>query len=206
VVGLGTAGFVSTICLASNLASTVTGLGTAGYVSTLTLFSTSTGLQGQINSGTSTLSTAIYQGLTSTVIGLGTAGYISSTTGIITTPNLTSTVIGLGTAGYVSTASLFSTSAGLQTTINSGTSSLSTAIYQGLTSTVTGLGTAGYISTLISSFITLSTANLTASSITLFDAQSNNATNNVYVQSSFLYFNNYIVSGANQLQPQFITF
>jgi len=45
------------------------------------------------------------------------------------------------------------------------------------------------------------TANMTTS-IHIFDAQSNN----VYLQSSFLYFNNYIVSGANQLQPQFITF
>ena len=220
VIGLGSAGYVSTASLVSttagifanlvvvgvlstpNLTSTVAGLGSIGYVSTASLISTTAALQNSYATA-GFLSTP---NLTSTVTGLGSISYVSTaslisttqslqigyaTAGFLSTPNLRSTVEGLGSANYVSTASLISTTAG-QTRI--------------LNSTVQGLGSAGYISSFISSFITLSTANLTASSITLFDAQSNNAANNVYVQSSFLYFNNYIVSGANQLQPQFITF
>jgi hypothetical protein len=149
------------------------------------------------------------------VIGLGTTGFIST---IGLDAKLASTTQGLGTAGYISSSQLISTVAGLNTytssfidatELASSINSLGSLGYVStfsLVSTTRGLGSSGYISSVISSFITLSTANMTTSSVTFFDAQSNNVANNVYVQSSFLYFNNYIVSGANQLQPQFITF
>jgi hypothetical protein len=89
-------------------------------------------------------------------------------------------VVGLGTLGYVSTS--------------------------WLNSTVTGLGSAGYRSTILSSFITLSTASLTTSSITFFDSLNANTANLVYVRSTFMFFNNYIIGGATQLQPQIFTF
>jgi len=117
------ANLVSTTYLTSQLNSTVIGLGTAGYISTSHLFSTTIGLTAQIAAGGSGITTA---NLTSTVVGLGTAGYISSVnltglvstanlTGLVSTANLTglisttylttqlnSTVIGLGTAGFLS--------------------------------------------------------------------------------------------------------
>ena len=96
VIGLGSAGYVSTISLQSTLA----GLGSAGYISTPSLQSTVAGL-GQTYVSTDTL--------TNTIQNLGQT-YVS-------TPSLQSTVAGLGSAGYVSTqtfnASLQSTVAGL---------------------------------------------------------------------------------------------
>ena len=171
VIGLGSAGYVSTLSLVSttagilanvsvtgvlstaNLTSTVQGLGSANYVSTLSLVSTTQGLQtGYQTAGF--LSTA---NLTSTVQGLGSAGYISSsqlistvaglntyTSSFIDAAELTSTISSLGTLGYVSTLSLVSTTQGLQTGYATA-GFLSTA---NLTSTVAGLGTAGYVSTL----------------------------------------------------------
>jgi hypothetical protein len=62
------------------------------------------------------------------------------------------------------------------------------------------------LSTQISSFLTLSTGLLTTSSITFYDSRNFNSANSVYVQSTFLYFNNYIVAGATQLQPQIFNF
>ena len=175
-----------------SLVSTVVGLGSAGYVSTLSLISS-------LNAAISTFSTAFGPGgislgnITSTVAGLGTAGYVSSlstfnlstqnlftstisfldindssrqvlavSSGVlllnglnvggasasgVTVANLTSTIAGLGTAGYVSTLSLTSSIAGAL-------SSFSTAFGPGgtnmasITSTVAGLGTAGYVSSL----------------------------------------------------------
>jgi hypothetical protein len=96
------------------------------------------------------------------------------------TSQLNSTVIGLGSAGFVSTASLVSTTAGIIRT--------------------------GYLSTYISSFLTLSTGSITASTVTFFDSRNFNSANNLYVQSTFLYFNSYIVSGTRQMQPQIFTF
>ena len=146
VDGLGRVGYISAPQLYSivntALVSTTQGLGTAGYISTSQLFSTVFGQQ-------STLTTA----LTSTAVGLGTAGYISSTQlfstvagigtgGGITTNDLTSTAIGLATFGYISTSQLVSTVEGM--IASGGGGGLTT---NQLTSTVTGLGTAGYIST-----------------------------------------------------------
>jgi hypothetical protein len=141
-----------------DLTSTVVGLGTAGYVSSLDLFSTTTGIGEQINSTVVGLGTAGYissLSLNSTVVGLGTAGYVSSldlfstTTGI--GQQINSTVIGLGTAGYISSLDLFSTTTGIEQQLNSTVVGLGTAGYissLSLNSTVIGLGTAGYVSSL----------------------------------------------------------
>jgi hypothetical protein len=155
----------------TNLQSTVVGLGTAGYISTSQLFSTVAGI------GTGGGGGITSNQLISTTEGLGTAGYISSTQlfstvagigtggGGLTSNQLISTTIGLGTAGYISTSQLISTTAGLTSNISSmidPAELTSTVIGLGsagflssvgftdkLTSTVIGLGTAGYISTLI---------------------------------------------------------
>ena len=100
VIGLGSAGYIST----ASLTSTVRGLGTAGYISTASLVSTFSASGGLF---------------ASTIIGLGTAGYIS-TASLVSTFSASgglfaSTVRGLGTAGYISTASLTSTVAALGT-------------------------------------------------------------------------------------------
>lgn len=158
VVGLGTAGYISSAQLTSTtsglytyissfvdpteLTSTVIGLGSAGFISSL-------GLTSILTSTVQGLGTAAYLSspqLMSTVQGLGTAGYVSSiqltstieglgSLGYISTSQLVSTLQGLGTAGYISSAQLTSTTAGL-------------VLPQNLTSTLIGLGTAGYISSL----------------------------------------------------------
>lgn len=198
-------GFLST----PNLTSTVAGLGSAGYAST-----------SFVGNAISTFSSALgaplfFPSLQSTVAGLGSASYISTatlfstTTGIynfvstfIDPAELTSTIVGLGSASFVS-------SLGLQQRLQSTVEGLGSATYissLSLTSTVIGLGSSRYISTQISSFLTLSTGNLTTSTLTYLDAANNNAPNLTYVSSSYFFYNNYIVAGTFQLQPQFINF
>ena len=75
-----------------------------------------------------------------------------------------------------------------------------------LQSTVQGLGSAGYLSSVTSSFLTVSTGNLTTSTLTFLDELNSNTANVVYVQSTFLYFNTTIIGGATQLQPQLFSF
>jgi len=145
IIGLGSAGYVSTTQLLSTVASLVYGYQAAGFISTATIVSTTSGLQyayqtaGFVSSPNllnHVSTTFLNTSLASTVTGLGTAGYIS-TASLVSTFSASgglfaSTVQGLGTAGYISTASLvstFSASGGL------------------FASTVRGLGTAGYIST-----------------------------------------------------------
>ena len=148
---------VSTSYLTTQLGSTVIGLGTAGYLSSIPSlggFVSTANLAGHVSTAnlanlvsTSLLNTA----LTSTVIGLGTAGYLSSAitnlggfglvstanlaghvstanlAGLISSANITSTVIGLGTAGYISSAQLLSTTYGYSQnfiTLNASVSSL----------------------------------------------------------------------------------
>jgi hypothetical protein len=129
------ANLVSTTYIATQLGSTVIGLGTAGYISSSQLLSTSAGLSQYISSFIDPTE------LTSTVIGLGTQGFVSSlgltfavastaqglgtfgytsTSQLLSTSlglyqeiqnsptnikqsNVTSTIIGLGTFGYLST-------------------------------------------------------------------------------------------------------
>jgi hypothetical protein len=125
VIGLGTAGYLSTLTgivstpfLNTTLASTTQGLGTAGYAST-----------SFVTAQISSFSTS-----------LGAVG-----AGNLTTANLASTVAGLGTAGYISSSQLFSTVAGIGT--GGGGGGISP---ESLFSTTAGLGTAGYLSTPIS--------------------------------------------------------
>ena len=149
VVGLGSAGYISTASgssgvAPSSLTSTVQGLGLVGYISTAQLLSTVGGLQSNISSFidptelTSTivgLATGPFissSGMASTVAGLGSIGYISSA-------SLVSSVRGLGLVGYVSTPSLVSTVAGLGSL---GYQSTATNV----TSSLQGLGTLGYLS------------------------------------------------------------
>jgi len=129
------ANLVSTTYLATQLGSTVIGLGTAGYISSSQLLSTSIGLSQYISSfidPTELTSTVIGLGtqgfvstlgltyaVASTAQGLGTFGYTStsqllstslglyqqiqtSATNIVQT-DVTSTITGLGTFGYIST-------------------------------------------------------------------------------------------------------
>jgi len=154
----------------------------------------------QISGATTTLN------LVSTTAGLQysyqTAGFVSApnlighvSTTLLNT-SLQSTVIGLGLT-YVSTPSLISTTVAFQTA-----GFLSTAT---LTSTVGGLGNV-YISTVRSTFLTLSTGYITASTLNFFDPINMNSTNTLNVKSTLLYFNTYVVGGARVAQPQLFTF
>jgi hypothetical protein len=137
---------------------------------------------------------------TQNLVGLvSTANLINIVSTSYLTTQLTSSIIGLGSAGYVSTSQLVSTTAGLQSYIStfidpvelastvtnlisatfftnslaSTVAGLATAGYIStpqLVSTVRGLGNAGYLSSYISSFLTLSTGSLGASSINVITA------------------------------------
>jgi hypothetical protein len=74
-----------------------------------------------------------------------------------------------------------------------------------LLSTVGGLGNI-YISTTRSTFFTLSTGFLTASSINLLDPLNFNSTNTLRTQSTLLYFNTLVIGGARVAQEQLFTF
>ena len=228
VIGLGSAGYVSTLSLVSttagilanfsitgvlstaNLTSTVAGLGSAGYISSSQLISTVAGL----NTYTSSFIDAAE--LTSTISSLGTLGYVSTlslvsttqglqtgyaTAGFLSTANLTSTVQGLGSANYVSTLSLVSTTQGLQT----GYATAGFLSTPNLTSTVQGLGTAGYLSStaLGPYFSSLSTSyalNFITSSLTFSTATGSNATISTVTTNQFTVGSNggWILAGALQ--------
>jgi hypothetical protein len=171
----------------TNLQSTVIGLGTAGYISSFASAGPGvSSLFGVVSSGLSTvaqftsntsnyflpaLSNNYSTNLESTVIGLGTAGYISTSQlfstvagigagggGGITPNQLISTTEGLGTAGYISSSQLFSTVAGIGTGGGGGITP------NQLISTTEGLGTAGYVSSLINVSL-VSTLNLNVCTI-----------------------------------------
>ncbi len=104
---------------------------------------------------------------------------------------------------------LISTTFGIGNEIISTTIAFQTAGFissPNLLSTVDGLGSAGYLSTQISSFLTLSTGFITTSTLGFYDSMNNNLLNNVYVKNTYLYFNDYVVGGATQLQPQIFNF
>ena len=148
VVGLGTAGYISSFTSAAAGVSSLFGVVSSG-LSTIALFTSNTS-----NYFLPTLSNNYSTNLQSTVEGLGTAGYVSTSQlfstvagigtgggGGLTSNQLISTTEGLGTAGYISTSQLFSTVAGIGTGGGGGISPSQ------LVSTTEGLGTAGYIST-----------------------------------------------------------
>jgi hypothetical protein len=194
--------------LATQLGSTVIGLGTAGYVSTATLgvaFSSFSTAQSQSfyssNISVSSLTTSSltfgtgsgYLFLPNTVMNSLSVGILYASTIIGFTPGgasiaglvstsyldtqLTSTVIGLGTVGYlssipsiggfVSTANL----ANLISTANLANLVSTSFLDTQLGSTVVGLGTAGYVSTLFNvTFISSVQAQASSFSGNLADA------------------------------------
>ena len=218
VIGLGSAGFISSIALDARLASTTMGLGSAGYVSTASLVSTTLFFQtaGFVSSPNllNLVSTPNLLNLVSTpnllnLVSTPNLLNLVSTQGLSTT--LYSTITSLASFGYISTSQLVSTTLGLQTAgfLSSpnllnlvSTTYLSTVLY----STITNLGSFGYMSSVVSSFLTLSTGTQTTSTTRYIDTLNTNSTYNIYVRSTFLYFNNYIVAGVTQLQPQIFNF
>jgi hypothetical protein len=218
VIGLGSAGFISSIALDARLASTTMGLGSAGYVSTASLVSTTLFFQtaGFVSSPNllNLVSTPNLLNLVSTpnllnLVSTPNLLNLVSTQGLSTT--LYSTITSLASFGYISTSQLVSTTLGLQTAgfLSSpnllnlvSTAYLSTVLY----STITNLGSFGYMSSVVSSFLTLSTGTQTTSTTQYIDTLNTNSTYNIYVRSTFLYFNNYIVAGVTQLQPQIFNF
>ena len=175
------------------ITSTSVGLGTLGYISTASLISTTQGLQEYVSSF-----------IDPTELASSILPFISST---YFTTSLTSTIDGLGSAGYVSTLSMNSS-------IASAISSLSTAYGTvgggGLTTLPSTVSTFAFLTSSMTTStlqaITISTANLTLSSLTFVDARNFNSTNTLTVQSTFLYFNNTILGGTRQLQPQSFLF
>jgi hypothetical protein len=121
-----------------------------------------------------------YAGTTSPNIAANSALYFNTPLPLSLNDEIVSTTIAFQTAGFISSANLLST--------------------------VGGLGSIGYLSTQISSFLTFSTGFITASTLGLYDSGNNNVLNNVYVKKTYLYFNDYIVGGATQLQPQIFDF
>jgi hypothetical protein len=148
--------------------------------------------------------------LQSTVVGLGNI-YLSS--GGATQVSINSTIVGLGTFGYISSTQLTSTVTGLGNIYLSSGGATQVSI----NSTILGLGTFGYISSTqlqstvrkletYYSIITLSTtANLSVSSLTFVEINTNSTTS-LYYRSSMIYVGNNILYGALQYTPQFITF
>ena len=137
---------VSTSYLQTQLGSTVIGLGTAGYLSSAQNLANLVSTANLANH----VSTANLANLVSTA---NLAGHISTANlanlvstanlvGLVSTANLTSTVIGLGTAGYISSSQLLSTTYGYSQNFITQNASVSSLRF----STATG-GNA-YISTL----------------------------------------------------------
>jgi hypothetical protein len=143
VIGLGTAGYLSTAVIQPTVNSTIQGLGSLGFLSTgATQPSLNSTIEGLGSIGF--LSTGATQpSLNSTIEGLGSLGFLSSISSL--QPSLNSTLLGLGTLGFLSTVqpSLNSTIEGLGSL-----GFLSTSLNQiNINSTVQGLGSLGFIST-----------------------------------------------------------
>ena len=159
VVGLGTAGYISTgqflssmLGLTSNissmidpveLASTVVALGTVGFVSSIGLTAILNSTVLGVNTYVSSMIDPVE--LASSITSLGTQGFISS---IGFDAKLASTTAGLGTATYISATQLYSTVAGI--TFSGSTNTLSSArIFTSSIVAAFVTGTQGYISSLV---------------------------------------------------------
>jgi len=157
---------VSTTFLNTALTSTIIGLGTAGYLSSALTNIGGYGLVSTANLTNLVSTTFLNTTITSTIIGLGTAGYLSSAVtniggyGLVSTANLTNLVSTANLTNLVSTANFTNLISTANLTNLVSTTFLNTAI----TSTIIGLGTAGYLSsavTNIGGYGLVSTANLT---------------------------------------------
>jgi len=191
IIGLGTAGYISTAAFLSSmlgvtsnissmidpteLTSTVVGLGSQGFISSIGFFtvmnSTVTGINTYVSQQVNSSQ------LISSIVGLGTQGYTSS---FINVPNIStlninvctingqtfgapiqSTVVGLGLVGYVSSLSNVAN----VSTLNINVSTINGQTFGGpINSTVQGLGLVGYVSTL-SNVANVSTLNINVSTI-----------------------------------------
>jgi hypothetical protein len=111
---------------------------------------------------------------------------------------LTSTVIGLGTAGYISTAQYNALSNFYRPLLsNDYSTNLSTvALFTSNTS--------NYFSGLQGSTLSLSTGNVTTSSLYFKDPYATSIA--IFQSSSLLFYGNVVLAGYGQLQPQFFTF
>ena len=159
----GLTNFVSTPYLATQLGSTVIGLGTAGYISSIPSiggFVSTANLAGLVSTANlATLVSTSYLAtqVGSTVIGLGSAGYVSTIVwgSVVSTANLANLVSTANLTNLVSTANL----ANLVSTANLATLVSTSYLATQVGSTVVGLGTAGYVSTIVWGSV-VSTANL----------------------------------------------
>ena len=144
VIGLGTAGYLSSAIIQPSLNSTIQGLGSLGFLSTgATQPSLNSTVQGLGSLGF--LSTGATQpSLNSTIQGLGSLGFLSTAT---LQSNLNSTVQGLGSLGFLSTATL---QGNLNSTVQGlGSFGFLSTVQPSLNSTIQGLGTFGFLSTAV---------------------------------------------------------
>ena len=188
-----TANFVSTPTLNNALTSTVIGLGTAGYLSSIPSlggFVSTANLAGLVSTANlaNLVSTANLANLVSTtnlanLVSTANLANVVSTSYLNTA--LTSTVIGLGTVGYLSSALTNIGGFGLVSTANLANLVSTSYLNTSLTSTVIGLGTAGFISSsqFLSTTFGYSRAfrTLSANISTLFFSSA--TANNAYISS-----------------------
>ena len=159
VVGLGTAGYISTATFLSSmlgmtsnissmidpveLASSIVGLGTIGFTSSIGLTAILNSTVAGVNTYVSSMIDPVE--LASSITSLGTQGFIST---IGFDAKLASTTAGLGTATYISATQLYSTVAGI--TFSGSTNTLSSArIFTSSINAAFVTGTQGYISSLV---------------------------------------------------------
>jgi hypothetical protein len=128
----------------------------------------------------------------------GEYSHVHTTFGIIIPLDLlTSTTAGLGTAGYISTAQYNTLSNYYKNTLQDWSTSISTA-------TLFTSNTSNYFTGLIGSTLSLSTGNVTTSSLYFKDPYA--ASIAMFQSSSLLFYGNVVLAGYGQLQPQLFTF
>jgi hypothetical protein len=127
--------------------------------------------------------------------GSGLTGITGATGGISALPPVLSTTLlstGLLTASNISTASI-STNYGFFSTLSSGN------VYG------KHIGDGSGLTNLTTSSLSLSSGNISISTITLMDTTNNSSTGTIFARSSLLYFNTFIIGGASVWQSQLIT-
>jgi hypothetical protein len=130
-------GLVSTIYLTTQIGSTVIGLGTAGYLSSIPSlggFISTANLANLVSTANLAghVSTANLVGLISTA-NLANLVSTANLNGLISSANLTSTVIGLGAAGYISSSQFLSTTFGYSRAFTTLSANISTLFFSSAT-------------------------------------------------------------------------